>query len=134
MPIYEYRCQACGRKVTVLHRSIHNIQQPNCPRCGSDQLKRLISKVSVVRSEESRLESLADPDRWGDFDENDPRSMARFMRKMKEELGSELGDELGDEFDEVVERLEAGEDPESIEESLGDTFGGDGGDGIDMVM
>jgi len=77
----------------------------------------------MPRSEESRLESMADPTSWGDFDENDPRSMARMMKKM----GNEIGEDLGPEFDEVVDRLEAGEAPESIDTSLDS-----GGTGPDM--
>lgn len=62
---------------------------------------------------------MADPSKWGDFDENDPKSMARMMKK----LGSEVGEDLGPEFNEMVDRLEAGEDPESIESSLGSNGG-----------
>ena len=69
----------------------------------------------MPRSEESRLDSMADPSKWGDFDENDPKSMARMMKKM----GGEMGEELGPEFNEVVDRLESGEDPEAVEASLG---------------
>ena len=65
------------------------------------------------------MESLADSSRWGDLDENDPKSMARMMKKM----GTEMGEDLGPEFSEVVDRLEAGEDPESIESSLGSSGG-----------
>jgi len=79
-------------------------------------LKRLISKVSVLRSEESRLESLADPSSLAGLDENDPRSLARWMRKM----GREMGEDLGPEFGEMVDRLEAGESPEDIENSMGE--------------
>ena len=67
------------------------------------------------------MESLADPSGWGDVDESDPKSMARMMKKM----GNEMGEDLGPEFSEVVDRLEAGEDPESIESSL-DATGGAG--------
>jgi hypothetical protein len=70
----------------------------------------------VARSEESRLESLTDAGSWGDFDETDPRSMAKMMRKM----GGELGDDIPPEFDEVVERLESGESPEEIEKNIPD--------------
>jgi hypothetical protein len=73
------------------------------------------------------MESMADPSALGDFDENDPKSIGRFMRKMMGEMGDEGGD-LGPEFEEVVDRLEAGQDPEAIErevpglaEGLGDT-------------
>jgi hypothetical protein len=80
--------------------------------------------VRAVRSEESRLEDMADPANFGDLDENDPRSIARFMRKM----GDETGEDLGDEFDEVVDRLEAGESPEDIEGAMPDLGGGLGDD------
>ena len=132
MPIYEYRCQNCGRRVSVLWHTFAEAERktPKCPRCGSTNLKRLISRVSVVRSEEARLEAMADPSYWGDVDENDPRSLARFMKKMTAELGEDLGD-LGDEFNEVIERLEAGQTPEEIEKEmpeLASSLGGEGGE------
>ncbi len=74
----------------------------------------------MLRSEESRLESLADPGKLGALDENDPKSMARAMKK----LGSEMGEDVGPEFNEAMDRLEAGEDPESVEKSL-DVSGAD---------
>lgn len=73
----------------------------------------------MPRSEENRIESMADSSGWGDIDENDPKSMARMMKKM----GTEMGEDLGPEFSEVVDRLEAGEDPESIESSLASSGG-----------
>ena len=114
MPIYEYRCQDCRRRVTIMLRSFAqaaNAAAPPCPRCGSKNLTRVVSRVAVLRSEESRLDDLADPSSLGDLDENDPKSVARWMRKM----GDETGEDLGDEFHEVVDRLEAGENPEEIE-------------------
>jgi hypothetical protein len=63
-----------------------------------------------------------------DLDENDPRSLGRWMRKMKDQMGSELDEDLGDEFDEVVGRLEAGQDPEEIEKSMPELMGGEGSD------
>jgi hypothetical protein len=83
--------------------------------------------VSVVRSEESRLESLADPSSLAGLDEDDPRSIARWMRTMSQETG----EDLGPEFDDMVDRLEAGEDPEEIERSLGD-LGDQGLDDYDL--
>lgn len=91
--------------------------------CGSRRLEQLVSRVAMLRSDESRLENLADPSGWGDIDENDPKSLARMMKK----LGGELGEDLGPEFNEAVDRLEAGEDPGSIENSLG-VNGDSGGD------
>jgi len=114
MPLYEYRCNECRRRVTLL-RSFSDTSTPCCPHCQSENLTRLISKVAVLRSEESRLDSLADPSALGDLDENDPRSIARWMRKMSEETG----EDMGPEFHEMVDRLEAGESPEELEQSMG---------------
>lgn len=116
MPIYEYGCYDCRKRVNVFFRSFADVgvKPATCPRCGGTHLKRLISKVAVVRSEESRMENLADPSSLAGLDENDPKSMARWMRKMS----NEMGEDLGPEFSEVVGRLEAGEDPEAIEKSM----------------
>ncbi|MBI2305216.1 MAG: zinc ribbon domain-containing protein [Chloroflexi bacterium] len=107
MPLYEYRCQSCHRKVTLLVRS-QSQTAASCTFCGSTQLSRLISSFAVLRSEESHMEDLADPSRLGDVDENDPRSIARWARRM----GRELGEELGPDFDEMVDKMEAGEMPD----------------------
>jgi putative FmdB family regulatory protein len=116
MPIYEYRCLKCRRRVSVLLRSFADLDsaKPVCPRCGSDQLLRLMSRVSVLKSEEARLDSLSDDSALSDLDENDPRSIARYMKKMS----SEVGEDMGDEFHEVVDRLEAGESPEDVEAGM----------------
>jgi len=125
MPIYEYFCHDCRRRVSLLWRSYADLEtkQAACPRCGGSHLTRLISRVSVVRSEESRLEDLADPSMLAGLDENDPKSLARWMRKMSQELG----EDLGDEFNEVIDRLEAGQSPEEIEEAMPEL-----GAGMDM--
>ncbi len=125
MPIYEYGCYDCRKRVNVFFRSFSEVETKaaTCPRCGGVNLKRLISRVAFVRSEESRLENLADPSSLAGLDENDPKSIARWMRKMS----SEVGEDLGEDFNEVVDRLEAGEDPESIEKSMPELGGGAGG-------
>jgi putative FmdB family regulatory protein len=124
MPIYEYRCHDCRRRVNLFYRSFAAIEDdPTCPRCGGTRLTRLISRVAVVRSEESRLDALADPSALGDLDENDPKSMARWMRKMS----AEAGEEMPPEFGEVIDRLESGQSPEEIEESMPDLGEGLGG-------
>ncbi len=115
MPIYEYRCSRCGKRVSLLRR-LSDLSPPRCPLCGGEELKRLISRVAVVRSEESHLDSLADPSSLTDLDEKDPRSMARWMKRM----GQEMGEEMGPEFDEMVDRMEAGESPEELEKSMGE--------------
>ena len=121
MPIYEYRCHDCRRRVSVFWRTFSDAEggAPVCPSCGGTDLTRLVSRVLVVRSEESHLDDMADLSDLPDLDENDPRSLGRWMRKMS----AETGEDLGPEFDEVVGRLEAGENPEDIEKSMPDLMG-----------
>ena len=121
MPIYEYRCESCRRYHQQLVLSLATYQVPPCPKCGKATLKKLVSKFAFRRSEESRLEDLADPSNFGDLDENDPRSVAKWARKM----GDTLGEDLGPEFDEMVDRMEAGEMPDD-EGGMGDGMGGMG--------
>ena len=117
MPIYEYRCHDCRRRVSIFFRSFSEIaDEPACPRCGGTHLSRLISRVAMVRSEEGRLDDLSDPSMLDGLDEDDPKSIARWMRKMS----AETGEEMPQEFDEVIDRLESGQSPEEIEESMPD--------------
>ena len=98
MPIYEYRCEDCGKISEYLLLRSDEVLDPQCKRCKSKKMSRVLSRVRVVRSEESRMESLADPSRWGGLDENDPKSMARWAKKMGQELGEDVGD-----IDEMVD-------------------------------
>jgi putative FmdB family regulatory protein len=122
MPVYDYHCNHCQRRVTLFYGTYaqYDTATHTCPHCESTDLTRLISRVAVARSEDARLGALSDPSAFGDVDSDDPRTLARAMRKMSRELG----EDLGGEFDEVVGRLESGESPESIEDSLPD-LGGD---------
>jgi putative FmdB family regulatory protein len=116
MPIYEYRCNVCKRPFSILVRSMSAEVNATCPRCGAQDARRLISRFATLRSEEAQADHLSDM--AGDMagvDENDPRSVARFARRMSQEMG----EDAGPEFNEMVDRLEAGESPESIEQSLG---------------
>ena len=134
MPIYEYRCHDCRRRVNLFYRSYAAIEdEPACPRCGGTSLSRLISRVAVVRSEESRMDDMTDPSMLGDLDENDPKSLGRWMRKMS----AEAGEDMPQEFDEVIDRLESGQTPEQIEESmpeLGESLGGGMDGGLDGMI
>ena len=112
MPIYEYRCNRCQRRASIFQRSIQAAAAAVCSHCGSTDLTRLISRVAVLHSEESHLEDLASDASLADLDESDPRSMARWARRM----GREMGEELGPEFDEMVDRMEAGEMPDDLGE------------------
>jgi putative FmdB family regulatory protein len=127
MPIYEYRCPDCKKKVTVFFRTLSAVDHSaaRCPQCGGKNLTRLISRVRALRSEESRLDGLADDSMLSGLDENDPKSMGRMLRKM----AREAGEDMPSEFDEAVGRLEAGESPESIEQSMPELAGGEGSAG-----
>jgi DNA-directed RNA polymerase subunit RPC12/RpoP len=126
VPFYSYRCRECGRKVTLHYAdyTAYDKAEPACAHCGSANVVEIIGRVAVAKSEDSRLDDLADPSMLGGLDEEDPKSIGRWMRKMS----GEMGEDLGPEFDEVVGRLEAGEDPESIEKSMPD-LGADTGMG-----
>ena len=107
--------------MSIFHRNMRIDDKITCPVCGNGDLERLISRVAVVRSEESHLEDLTSGAALADLDENDPRSVARWARR----LGGETGEDLGPEFDEMVERMEAGEMPEDLSEDGGEEPLGD---------
>ncbi len=122
MPSYDYRCDNCSKRSAIYQTyEEYGDSKVKCPHCGSEDLHRIIGRIRIAKSEDSRLEDLSDPSSWGDFDENDPKSMAKMMRKM----GNELGEDMPVEFDEVVDRLESGEDPEQIEKDMPDLGDGD---------
>ena len=117
MPIYEYECGDCRRRVSLLVRTFSAADSVACPRCGGHQLTRLMSRFATVKSEDARLESLADSASYGDLDENDPRSVARFMKKM----GGEFGDDLGEDFESAMDEAMA----------EGEVGGGGGAESVD---
>jgi putative FmdB family regulatory protein len=104
MPIYEYRCRKCGKRFSVLTLRISETPKPEC-KCGSTAADRLLSRFAMPKSEDARLDSLADPSKLSGIDENDPKSVARWMRKMGKEMGDDLG---GEDFDSMMDEMEAG--------------------------
>ena len=113
MPIYEYHCEDCRRRVSLLVMRISDPTPPGCPRCGGARLTRLLSRFATIRSEDDRLDSLADPGQLGDLDESDPRSVARWMKKMGGELGDDAGEDWDEMVDEAVEQEAGGEGEDS---------------------
>jgi putative FmdB family regulatory protein len=132
VPIYEFYCGDCHRIFNFLSRTIDTSKRPACPRCGRPELERRVSRFAISRGQskppetdmpgpdvdeaamERAMESLAGEAEG--MDEDDPRQMARVMRKLYETSGMKLGDRM----EEAMRRLESGEDPEKIEEEMGD--------------
>ena len=108
MPIYEYVCEDCGRVQSFLVMPMEEFE-PVCKRCGSRNLRRIISRVRVRYSEETRLDRISDPSMWGGLDERDPKSVMKAIDKM----GAAVGDELGEDFSSIKEEME-----ELIEEEM----------------
>lgn len=102
MPIYEYCCQKCRKGVSILTLRVGEEVEPECDTCGSKNLSRLMSRFAMPKSEEARLDALSDPSSLSGVDENDPKSMGNWMKKMGKEMGEEFS---GDDFDQMVEEL-----------------------------
>ena len=102
MPIYEYRCEDCGKISEFLIIKTDDKVTPQCNRCKGKKMSRVLSRVRVVRSEESRMESLADPAKWGDLDEKDPKSVAKMMKRIGKEMGEDM-DMNTDEMEQAIE-------------------------------
>ena len=121
MPTYDFVCNACEKRFDVFMTFSEYGNKPvNCAYCGSDKVRRRLTRVRIARSDESRLESAANDFSGLEGLEDDPRVLGQMMRK----LGGEMGEDLPAEFDEVVDRLESGQSPEEIEAVLPD-LGGD---------
>jgi putative FmdB family regulatory protein len=130
MPLYDYICLDCKQRFDIfITYAEYGSKLVACAHCQSANVRRRLPRVRVAKSDESRMESMADPSALAGL-EDDPKAMGAMMRKM----GREMGEELPPEFDDVVDRLEAGQSPEEIESALpdlgGDDMGGMGGMGM----
>ncbi|NJC87846.1 MAG: zinc ribbon domain-containing protein [Desulfuromonas sp.] len=142
MPVYEFYCGDCHAIFNFLSRRVNIDKRPTCPRCGRPELERQVSRFAISKNrpeaeadglppgmDEGKMEQamMALAGEMEGVDENDPRAMARFMRKFSEMTGMNLGGEA----EEAMRRLEAGDDPELIEAEMGDLLGdGDNLDGL----
>ena len=132
MPVYEFYCSDCHMIFNFLSRRVNTDRQPDCPKCGRHALERQVSRFAVSKNrpenagdgmpdiDEAQMEKamMAMAGEMEGMDENDPRQMARLMRKLSEATGMNLGDGM----EEAIRRLEKGEDPEKIEAEMGDLF------------
>ncbi len=128
MPTYDYVCEECQQRFDIfMSYSEYGTKPVQCSHCGSTKVRRRMTKVRIAKSEESRMEGLTDDSSLEGL-ENDPQALGRMMKKM----GNEMGEDLPPEFDDVVDRLEAGQSPEEIESALPDLgTPGAGGDDED---
>lgn len=130
MPIYEFYCPVCHTIFSFLSRRAGTRKRPDCPRCGRPRLEKLASSfaVSTGRTEPAGTAGGPEPDEAGidrameelareaEASDDDPRAAARLMRRLHDSAGLPMGEGLR----EAIQRMEAGEDPERIEEELGD--------------
>ena len=117
MPTYDFICNDCNQRFDVfLTFAEYGKKTVKCSLCGSKNVRRRMTKVRIAKSEEGRMESMADDFSGFEGLEDDPKAMGRIMRKM----GKEMGEELPPEFNEVVDRLEKGQSPEEIEKEIPD--------------
>jgi putative FmdB family regulatory protein len=143
MPIYEFACPKCRRIFSFLSKRVKPARPPVCPKCGNKKMSKQVSRFATSkglkepsaptggdapdgppmpdlddpRVERAMMEMERDMEH---LDENNPRHMARMMKKMKDLMppGS-----MPKELDTAIKRLEAGEDPEKIEADMGDVLG-----------
>jgi putative FmdB family regulatory protein len=142
MPIYEFACPKCRVIFNLLSKRVNPDRLPTCPKCGNRRMVKQMSRFTTVKglkesaakgnddSEEGPMPDFDDPRvarAMGDLerdmehmDENNPKHMAHMMRKMKDVLPPGT---MPKELDVAIRRLEAGEDPEKIEQDMGDVLG-----------
>ncbi len=138
MPIYEFFCPDCYAVYNFFSARIDTEAKPDCPRCRRRELDRKPSTFATLKHQgeddddgdpfsgldESKLEGAMETlmkEMGGLENEEDPRAMGRMMRR----FGQLSGLEMGDRMEEMIQRMEAGEDPESLEEDLGEDMDGD---------
>lgn len=150
MPIYEFACPKCRKIYSFLSKRINPDRAPVCPKCGNKKLEKQLSSFAFTKGAKEPAAGVvagAGEDADGpmpDFDdprvarvmsemerdiehldENNPKHMAHMMKKMKEIMPA---GSVPKELDVAIKRLEAGEDPEKIEEDMGDALSGFMGD------
>lgn len=101
MPLFEFVCQKCRKQFTFLSGVIADNSEPKCPQCGSLELQKLMSRFKAGRSDDARMEAVAEKMESRDLD--DAKELSRFAREMGRELSSESGEDLGGEIEELIE-------------------------------
>jgi putative FmdB family regulatory protein len=113
MPIYEYRCNQCQRKTSLLVRSFSTPATAACEFCGSGEVTRIMSRFAYHRAESDRLEGLDTSRPPGDDYYRDSRNVGLWAKKRAQQLG--VDDVLKPHFDEIVDNAHA-----KVKDMLGD--------------
>ncbi len=107
MPVFEYRCRACGRQFSALIGMTSEPDDDACPRCGAKSAERLVSRFSRSRTEDDRVDEMAD--RMELFGEPESPSDVRTLVR---EMGKAMDEDLSDEMEEVFEADQQGTLPD----------------------
>ena len=146
MPIYEYGCSSCKIIFQFWTSKVGTNEIPLCPKCGNGSMQKIISSFAIGKGEKKNSAGsdtgenphAADPfenmspeqqakaekemmklmSEADSLNENDPKQMGAFMRKLTENTGIDMGPGMN----EAIRRLEKGEDPEKIEEDIEELF------------
>jgi putative FmdB family regulatory protein len=138
MPFYEFYCSCCNTIFTFFSKTVNTEKRPPCPKCQKDCMSRMVSRFAVTGKAqkggsgdgegsdgmpdfpideakmERAMETLASEAE--NMNEEDPRQAAQLMRKLTDMTGLRLGDKM----EEALSRMESGEDPDAIEQQMGD--------------
>ena len=125
MPIFEYVCRSCRKKTSALVLTRARESEVRCKHCGGADLEKLWSRFASPKSEEARMDALADPSAFAGLDENDPKSVAKFMKKMGQEMGEDVGD-----LEQAMEEEMAGGGGEDGGGGMGSLPGGSSSDDL----
>jgi len=91
VPIYEFVCPDCHRRLSFLVRDIYALFAPKCSFCGSANLSRTISGFAYHKSLQRVWNDSGEPGTGSDDDYyKDPRNIGRWAEKRFEETGQEL--------------------------------------------
>ncbi|MBI4285501.1 MAG: zinc ribbon domain-containing protein [Chloroflexi bacterium] len=114
MPLYEYRCAGCGHRVTIFVQGLSPPAAPVCPDCGGMSLTRLFSTFAVRKSDKAVYEDiLSDGQLVKGLEHSDPRALAEWNKRMSHGLEQETAPE----YEDMLEKMEAGEMPAPPQES-----------------
>lgn len=95
MPIYEYTCQNCHKRLSILIRDSSAPFVPRCPSCGNTNLSRVISGFAYHKSLKTVWEESGDPTMHpGEDYYKDPRNIGRWAEKKFQDMGQELPSQI----------------------------------------